>query len=214
MCDLRETARRLLLLACTALLAGSGCVIAYHDGLPAWTPPAGRAEGSIGGHWVSGSGSGVSNLWYLTPGFRFGLPRLGSLAADLGLSSVVTAGDGGYTAVLGPVLGIGYQRPSFGFVVRGSMYLVGFGTGGTAILGPNWQVALLAGNGGQPDRTHISGGLRGSVYGAGPILLLDRDVGPVNLRVEGSYMLPYEGWLYGPHSDGQVTLGLTAATAP
>jgi hypothetical protein len=204
--SVRGTVRLLVPFACAALLALSGCVVAYHDGLPAWTPPAGRTEGSIGYHRVLSPGSS-SGIWYLTPGARIGLARP-PLAADVGLASAVVADGGDMTAMLGPVLGIGYQGSSVCIVLRPSAYLLCF-SGGEVVASPWWQVSLLAGSSVQSGRTHISGGGRASQFGAGPVFLVDRSYGPVNLRVEGSYMLPYATYVYGPYSDGQLTLGLT-----
>jgi hypothetical protein len=202
----------LLLFACAALLAIGGCVGAYHDGLPAWTPPAGKTESSIGYHrpfWPDGGGSS----WYLTPGVRSGLLQP-PLAGDIGLTSVVMERGGKFGALLGPVLGIGYQSSNFCFVVRPSAYVVGFsGGGGRFFLW--WQVSLLAGNSAQAGRTHVSGGGRANATGAGPVLLVDHSFGSVNLRLEGSYMFPYggsynmfPGGTYTP-TDGQLTVGLT-----
>ncbi len=205
----RGAVRSLLLFACAALLAIGGCVGAYHDGLPAWTPPAGKAEGSIGYHrmyWARGSGS----AGYLTPGVRSGLLRT-PLAADIGLTSVVMGSGGGFGAMLGPVLGIGYQTGNACFIVRPSAYMLGFSSVGVGF--PLWwQVSLLAGNSAQTGSTHFSGGGRASEFAAGPVLLVDHSFGSDNVRLEGSYMLPY-----GAHTatDGQLTVGLTVGgTAP
>jgi hypothetical protein len=203
----------LLLFACAALLAIGGCVVAYHvgayhDGLPAWTPPAGKAEGSIGYHrlfWPDGGGSS----WYLTPGVRSGLLQP-PLAGDIGLTSVVMERGGEFVALLGPVLGIGYQRSNFCFVVRSSAHMLGFFGGGVGF--PLWgQVSLLAGNSAQTGRTHVSGGGRIGRLGMGPVLLVDHSFGSVNLRLEGSYMFPNgrsRGLVY-TATDEQLTVGLT-----
>lgn len=50
MLDTRPFVRPALLLTALALLVSGSCVAAYHDGLPTWTPPADRTEGSIGYH--------------------------------------------------------------------------------------------------------------------------------------------------------------------
>lgn len=193
MLDIRPFVRSALLLAALALLASSACVppIAFHDGLPAWTPEPGRADGSIGYHrayWSRGEYS--SSGWYLTPGVRFGFlqPPFG---ADVGLTSAVRIGDG-FAALLGPLWGIGYQTRHLSLVVRPSAYVVSISEGGVQFGFDDllWQVSLLAGNGAQSGKTHVSGGGRISRYGIGPVLLVDHSYGRVSLRLEGSYLLP------------------------
>ena len=195
--NVRASVRPLLLIACVALLATGGCVlppIVFHDGLPAWTPGAGKPEGSIGYHriyWYN-SGEYVGSAWYLTPGFRVGLGRP-PLAADIGLTSMVVESDGEFGALVGAALGIGYQRQNFGFMVRPSAYVMSIG-GGDVRFGlddPLWQFSLLAGNGNQPGAVHFSGGGRVGRLGVGPVFLADRTVGPVNLRLETSYTFAY-----------------------
>lgn len=206
----RGTVQPLLLFACVALLATSGCVappIAFHDGLPAWTPEPGRAEGSVGYHrmfWSEGSGS----FWYLTPGVRFGLARP-PLTADVGLTSVVITSGGEFGALLGPVLGIGYRSPNFCVVGRPSLYVLGIGGGSVQfnLSDAIWQFSLLAGNGTQAGKVHFSGGGRISEYGVGPVLLVGYSLGSVDLRAEASYMLPNSDL-----AEGQLlTVGLTVA---
>jgi len=202
----RETTRPLLLFACAALFAVSGCPmppIAFHDGLPAWTPGPGKPEGSIGYHRMYWS-EGERPLWYLTPGFRFGLAQPPG-AADIGLTSVVVEGGGEFAAVLGPTLGIGYQQRDFSVVVRPSAYVLVIGVGDVQFADePFWQVALLAGNGTRAGETHVSGGGRVSRYGVGPVLLVGHSYGPVDLRLEGSYMFPHS------EAEGRLlTVGLT-----
>jgi hypothetical protein len=205
----RRATRLLLTFACAALLAISGCIMAYNDGLPAWTPRAGRTEGSFGYHRVFSPGGGGS-IWYLTPGVRHGL-RQSSLVGDIGVNSVVVVSSGWHwSAILGPSLGVGFETGDFCFMVRPSVYVLNVSRAGVNF-GERWQVSMLGGNNVQSGRTHISGGVRASEYGGGPVLLVDRSVGSVNLRLEGAYMLQYETYLYGPYSDGQLSLGLTAA---
>jgi hypothetical protein len=210
MLDTRPFVRSALFLAALALLASSACVppITFHDGLSAWTPEPGRAEGSVGYHRLYWPGGGGGSIWYLTPGVRCGL-RQSPLVGDIGLTSVVIIGGGIWAAMLGPALGIGYQTRNFCFVVRPSAYMLSFYSGGVHFRDPLWQVSLLAGNRAQSGKTHISGGCRASKLGGGPVLLVDHSVGPVNLRLEGSYMLQYETYVYGPYSNGQLTVGLT-----
>jgi hypothetical protein len=138
-------------------------------------------------YWSEGEGS----AWYLTPGVRFGLLRP-PLAADIGLTSVVVESDGEFGAMIGPVLGIGHQSPNFSVIVRPSAYVLSI-FGGDVQFGlddPFWQVSLLAGNGTKAGKTHISGGGRIGRLGIGPVLLVGQSLGPVDLRLEGSYMFP------------------------
>jgi len=60
--DIRTVVHFVLLMAAAVLLAGSACLppVAWHDGLPAWSPPAGKPEASIGYHrmfWSEVEGS-------------------------------------------------------------------------------------------------------------------------------------------------------------
>ncbi len=194
----RETVRPLRLLACVALFAAGGCTmapIAFHDGLPAWTPGPGQPEASIGynrAYWYIGEYQGSD--WYLTPGFRWGLAE-SPLAADIGLTSVVAKSGGEFGALLGPALGIGYQGQGVNVLVRPSAYIISIipGIGAQwAFDDPIffWQVSLLAGNNYQSGLTHFSGGGRIGRLGIGPVFLVDHTFGQVILRLEASYMFP------------------------
>jgi hypothetical protein len=193
--SVRQTVRSLVPLVCAALLAIGGCFapITFHEGLPAWTPPAGKVEGSVGYHrmyWFAEDEN--ADAWYLTPGFRVGL-AVPPLAAEVGLTSVVVENDGEFAALLGPTLGIGYQKPGFCFVARPSLSVFSITKEDVEfnLSDAYWQLSLLAGNGYEPDRLSLSGGGRISDHGVGPVFLVDRTLGPVSLRLEGSYMFRY-----------------------
>jgi hypothetical protein len=195
----RGIVRPLVLFACTALLAAGGCVappIVFHDGLPAWTPGQGRPEASIGYQriYLYNSGEYRGSAWYLTPGVRcgFGQPPL---AADVGLTSVVLESDWEFAALIGAAAGVGYQSKNASVMVRPSAYFMAIIPGNDVQFAKRpgdlfWQVSLLAGNGNQTDQTHVSGGARIGKLGIGPVLLVDNSVGPVNCRLEASYMFP------------------------
>jgi len=192
--SVRGTARLLMPFACAALLAMGGCVappITFHDGLPAWAPPAGRPEASIGYQRMYWYVEGQStSSWYLTPVFRVGLARP-PLAADVGLTSAVFESDGHFGALLGPAFAIGYQTQTASFIVRPGAYVLGISDEETDFFDePLWQVSLLGGNGYRAGRTHVSGGGRIGRLGIGPVLLVGHSFGSVDLRLEGSYMFP------------------------
>jgi hypothetical protein len=212
---IRRICRPVLFVAAWLLLATSGCPpVAWHDGLPAWTPDPGRTEASIGyqrmflpgwsidigGDTLRSSASGIS---YLTPGVRVGLSR--SPAAEVGLTSVVFVGGGEATALVGPELGIGCQSPDFSLICRPSFYFLSI-VGGSVSVVPWPQLSLLVGNGYEPDRVHAALGGRVSQLAVGPVCVVGKTVPPLDLRLEASYMLPANGAL------GQtLTLGLTVA---
>lgn len=156
--------------------------------------------------WLN-DGEGEQSAGSLTPGVRWGLQQ-SPLVGDIGLTSVIISGGGALGTVLGPALGIGFQTRNFCFVVRPSAYTLSFYGGGVHIRDPLWQVSLLAGNSAQSGKSHISCGCRAGKLGGGPVLLIDGSVGPVNLRLEGLCMLQYETYVYGPYSNGQLTVGL------
>jgi hypothetical protein len=238
--SVRGKVRLLKPVACAALLAIVGCAVppfAFHDGLPAWTMPAGKVEGNIGYHrmyWHVPADTSSwypmaidSSFWYLTPGVRYGLARP-PLAAEVGVTSVIMQREvyefdslgmpmpdskGTYEAMFGPMLGIGYRTPSFCLVARPSLYLIAI-TEDTIytkdlrfLRDAYFQLSLLAGNGFKPGRFNFSGGCRISDYGMGPVVLVDKGLGPVSLRLEGSYIFPR-----GSQSDGQLlSFGLSVA---
>jgi hypothetical protein len=208
----RAIVRPLVLFACTALLAAGGCVappIAFHDGLPAWTPGPGKPEASIGYqrlYWYN-SGEYQGSTWYLTPGVRCGLAKP-PLAADVGLTSAVLENDWQFAALVGASMGVGYQSKNASVIVRPGAYFMSIIPGSGVQWGFNdlfWQVSVLAGNGVQTSKTHFSAGGRIGKLGIGPVLLVDHSVGPVNCRLEASYMFPRTD-----DTEGRLmTLGLT-----
>jgi len=95
-------------------------------------------------------------------------------------------------------------------VARPSIYLIGI-TKDTIdfrfLRDAYYQLSLLAGNGFQPGRFNFSGGGRISDYGMGPVILVDKGLGPVSLRLETSYMFPR-----GIQSSGHIlSVGLSVA---
>jgi len=177
--------------------------------MPAWAPGPGEPEANLGYQRVFyySSGEYQGSAWYLTPGFRCGLARP-PLAADVGLTSAVIENDWEFGAIVGAGAGIGYQSNSVSVMVRPSMYFMSIVPGSGVQWGfdePLWQVSLLAGNGVQSGQTHVSAGGRIGRLGIGPALLVDHSVGPVNLRLETSYMFPRTS-----EAEGRLlTVGLT-----
>jgi hypothetical protein len=188
----RAIVRLVPFVACAALVAAGGCALpfAYHDGLPAWTPPPGATEASIGYQRVFVMQERGS-AWYVTPGARVGLAEP-PLVADAGLTGMVVESEGEFGAALGPFVGIGYQFGSVGVILRPGAYMLAMAGGNWyySIDEPLWQVSLLAGNGFASGNTHVSGGFRVSRLAVGPVLLADQNAGAVNLRLELSYMFP------------------------
>jgi len=218
MSSIRQSVRLGLGAACAALLFAA-CMppIAFHDGLPAWTPAAGRVEGFVGYQRLSSFGadsieilgyqySPSLSLDYFTPGVRVGLGR-GSTTADIGLTSVIVTGGGDLALLAGPEMGVSVYRQGLSVVFRPSFYLLGASTDS----GPDdgvrfggWpQATLLVGNGYRARGVNFSAGLRASMIAAGPVALFDYDLHPVDLRAEVSYMLPMS----------IISLGQTALTA-
>lgn len=241
--SVRGNVRLLKPVAWAALLAIVSCAyppFVFHDGLPAWTMPAGKVEGNIGYHrmyWSAPVDTSAyiftpidTSFWCLTPGVRYGLARP-PLAAEVGLTSVIMhrevykvdslgmpvvdslgmpVSEGTYEAMFGPMLGIGYRTPNFCVVARPSIYLIGITKDTTEnrfLRDAYYQLSVLAGNGFKPGRFNFSGGARISDYGMGPVILVDKGLGPVSLRLEGSYMFPR-----GPLSAGNLlSVGLSVA---
>jgi hypothetical protein len=233
--SVRGTVRLLVPVVCAALLAIVSCAyppFVFHDGLPAWTMPAGKVEGNVGYHRMYWSVPEDTTAWYptpfdtsfwcLTPGVRYGLAHP-PLAAEVGLTSVIMhrevykvdslgmpESEGTYEAMFGPMLGIGYRTPNFCVVARPSIYLIGITKDTTEnrfLRDAYYQLSVLAGNGFKPGRFNFSGGARISDYGMGPVFLVDKGLGPVSLRLEGSYMFPR-----GPLSAGHLlSVGLSVA---
>ena len=219
----RPVSRPALFVAAVALLAGSACVppVAFHDGLPAWAPEAGKVEWRVGYQHLSAFGAdsfdflglrpvtSVFSVGYLTPGMRAGLDRR-PLVAELGLTSAIKA-DGGFSALFGCEVGLGYNDSRISLMFRPSLYLVDVysdNKSGTGVHVAPWgQVSMLVGNGYRARGLNCSVGGRASEYGAGPVAFLGVNLHPVDFRAELSYMLPVSYY-----ASGRVlTIGLTAA---
>lgn len=219
---MRQFARPALLAATAVALVFTACLppVAFHDGLPAWSPEPGQAEWRVGYQRLSAFGAdsfdllGVHvpspnvSLGYLTPGVRWGLSRT-PYAADAGLTSVITTGSEGLSLLVGPTFGVGRCDSTFGLMFRPSIYLLSFGTGnyGGLSLGEWFQAEVLAGNGYGRGSVTFSAGGRVSRVAAGPIALVGVGLIPVDLRAELSYMLPISGIAAGQ----ALTVGITAA---
>jgi hypothetical protein len=215
--------RPALFLAVMFLLAGSTCVppIAFHDGLPAWAPEPGGVEWRLGYQHLSAFGADSFNflgqpfatpdfsLSYLTPGVRVGLNRA-PLAAELGLTSAIRA-TGGFSALFGAEVGLGYNDPTISVMFRPSLYLLdvyGDAESGAGVdVAPWTQASFLVGNGYHSRGLNFAFGGRASDYGAGPLALIGLNLHPVEFRAELSYMLPVSGYATGR----VLTIGLTAA---
>jgi hypothetical protein len=153
-----------ILLAGTALLVTCVCVppIEWHDGLPAWAPELGRTEARvgyqrlavIGGDTISFLGGSFLypsySVGYLTPGVRVGLGKA-PLAAEVGLTSVVLAGDGYFSTLAGPEFGLGYSSPDVSLMFRPSFYFLDVYSdreSGTTVQTSSWsQLSMLVGTG-------------------------------------------------------------------
>ncbi len=221
--DTRPFVRSALFLAVMFLFAGSACVppIAFHDGLPAWAPEPGGVEWRVGYQHLTAFGADSFNfiglpfsipdfsVSYLTPGVRVGLNRE-PLAAEVGLTSVIRA-TGGFSALLGGEVGLGYNDPTVSVMFRPSLYLLDIhsddesGTG--ADVAPWAQASILVGNGYRSRGLNFAVGARASDYGAGPLALIGLNLQPVEFRAEVSYMMPVSYYATGR----VLTIGFTAA---
>jgi hypothetical protein len=222
--DVRQFTHAAVFLAAIVLLAGSACMppIAFHDGLPAWSPEARGVEWRIGYQRLSAFGADSFNflgqpfavpdfsVGYLTPGVRVGLNRA-PMAAEVGLASAITAGGKSFSALFGAEFGVGYSDPKLNVMFRPSVYLLDIysdsvsGTG--ADLGYWTQISLLVGTGYQARGVNFAAGGRASPFGAGPLAVVGVNLRPVEFRAELSYMLPVSYY-----ASGRVlTIGLTAA---
>ena len=223
MIETRPFVRPALLLATMLLLAGGTCVppIAFHDGLPAWAPEPGGVEWRVGYQHLSAFGADSFDFLglpfaipdfsvsYLTPGVRVGLNRA-PLAAELGLTSVIRA-TGGFSALFGGEVGLGYNDPTISVMFRPSLYLLDVysdaETGTGVDVAPWTQASILVGNGYRSRGLNFAVGGRASDYGAGPLALIGLNLRPVEFRAEVSYMLPVSYYATGR----VLTIGLTAA---
>jgi hypothetical protein len=222
--DIHPVVRSALFLAAMALLAGSACMppIAFHDGLPAWTPEAKGIEWRIGYQHLSAFdadsfeflglrfASPDVSASYLTAGVRVG-DRRGPVAAEVGLTSVITAGGGDFSLLAGPAIGIGYSDPKLNVMFRPSIYLLdiyGNHVDGGGVQLSSWgQVSMLVGTGYRARGVNFAAGGRASPFGAGPLAVVGVNLRPVEFRAELSYMLPISGMATGK----ALTVGLTAA---
>jgi hypothetical protein len=219
----RPVARPTLFVAAVVLLAGSTCVppVAFHDGLPAWAPEAGKVEWRVGCQHLSAFGADSFDflglrpatpdlsVGYLTPGMRVGLDSK-PLTAELGLTSAIKA-QGGFSALLGGEVGLGYNDPKISVVFRPSLYLVDVysdNESGTGVdVAPWGQASMLVGNGYRARGLNFAVGGRASEYGAGPVAFVGVNLRPVDFRAELSYMLPVSFY-----ASGRVlTVGLAVA---
>jgi hypothetical protein len=221
MSNIRRVVRSALFLAALVLLTGSACVppIAWHDGLPAWSPEQKDVEWRVGYQRLSAFGADTFelldeqfaapdfNVSYLTPGVRWGLGH-GPLAADVGIASVLAVG-GGLGILAGPAFGIGRCDTSFSVMFRPSLYMFSLSLGGHGglQLTPWYQLELLLGNGYRAKGVSFAAGGRASPFAAGPVGVVDVNLHPVDLRAEVSYMWPAD-----PVATGTaLTIGLTVA---
>jgi len=220
--DIRLIVRSALFATVLLLLAGSGCVppIAWHDGLPAWTPAPNDVEWRLGYQHLSAFDADTFSLFgeefaqpdfsvgYLTPGVRWGLGH-GRLVADVGITSVVAVGDG-LGIIAGPAFGVGTCDSSFSAMFRPSIYLLGLSMGGeeSGLNSTAWyQLELLLGNGYRSKGVSFALGGRAGPLAVGPVGIADVVLHPVDLRAEVSYM-----WPGSPFATGTaLTVGLTVA---
>ncbi len=214
--------RPVLLAAAAVLLAGSACFppIAWHDGLPAWSPDVKKVEWRVGYHQLSAFAADSFALFgdtfarpdfsvgYLTPGVRWGLGR-GPVMADIGFASVVATGGTGVSLLAGPAFGIGYGDRSASVMFRPSIYLLSAAVGadGGVQLTPWYQATLLVGNGYRARGVNFALGGRASPFAAGPAAFVGVNLYPVDFRAELSYMLPVSVFVTG----NALTIGITAA---
>ncbi len=218
----RQLARSISLVAASAALVCTACLppIAFHDGLPAWSPEQGQVEWRVGYQELSAFGAdsfgffGVNapnpniRFGYLTPGVRWGLSRT-PLAADVGLTSVMAATSGDFSLLVGPTMGIGHCDSVISVMFRPSAYVLSLdaGSGGGLSLGEWIQAEVLVGNGYRRGGVNFCAGGRISPYAVGPVGLVGLGLDPIDIRAELSYMLPASSF-----STGQaLTIGVTVA---
>jgi hypothetical protein len=222
MSDIRLIVGSVLLTTVLLLLAGSGCVppIAWHDGLPAWTPAPNDVEWRLGYQHLSAFDADTFSLFgeeyarpdfgisYLTPGVRVGLGH-GPLVADVGVASILSVG-GSLGILAGPTFGVGRCDSNFSVMFRPSLYLLGMSIGGEESglqWAPWYQLELLLGNGYRSKGVSFALGGRAGLLAVGPVGVADVILHPVDLRAEVSYMLPASPFATG----SALTIGLTVA---
>jgi len=220
---LEQCVRSGLVVAACALLAVTACLppIAWHDGLPAWSPGRKDVEWRVGYHRLSGINADTFSLFgerfvlpdyiinYVTPGVRWGLANE-PLAADAGFASVVALYGGGLGFMVGPAFGLGRCDTSFSVMFRPSLYMFSLGIGtdnGGLEWTPWYQLELLLGNGYRAKGVNFAAGGRASPMAAGLVGVLGLSLHPLDLRTEVSYMWPAATLVTGR----ALTLGLTAA---
>jgi hypothetical protein len=222
--DARPLIHAAMLRAAFVLLTGSACMppIAFHDGLPAWSPEARGVEWRVGYHRLSAFGADSFNFLgqpfavpdfsvsYLTPGVRVGLNHRPPLVTEVGLASVITVGGNGFSALFGAEFGLGYTDPRLSVMFRPSAYLLDVysdSVSGTGVDMGYWsQVSMLVGTGYRARGVSLAASGRASPFGAGPLAVVDVNLRPVEFRAEISYMLPVTDYATG----GVLTVGLTA----
>jgi hypothetical protein len=216
----RQSVRSSLTVAACAVVVFAACVppVAWHDGLPAWSPEQKDVEWRVGYQRLSAFHADTFELFgeefarpdfsvnYLTPGVRWGLGQK-PLAADVGLASVLTVGSGlGF--LVGPAFGIGRCDTNFSVMFRPSLYVLSLNTSESGLhWGPWYQLELLAGNGYRTGGVSFAAGGRASPFAAGPVGLVGVSLYPIDLRAEVSYMWPAAAVATGT----ALTIGLTAA---
>lgn len=215
-------------LCLAAAVLSCSCVsapIAYHDGLPAWTPPGGTQEFRIGSHRMFFSDESIrqsvgSGEWYITPGWRTGLVA-GDWSAEYGAQALAEFRPSEFNLAGGVGAGIGRTRPSI--ALRLAWYGLQFGYAPSlgppnAALTPYYQLSLLAGTDRKPNGLHGAAGFRMSPMALGPMVLGEYSRGRAAIRAEASLMLPppvllFPVWWGGPTTLRGRTLafGLTLA---
>ena len=218
---IRQSVHASLLAAACAVLVFAACVppIAWHDGLPAWSPEQKDVEWRVGVQRLSAFGADTFelldqqfaapdfNVSYLTPGVRWGLGH-GPLAADVGIASVLVVGSG-LGMLVGPTFGVGSCDTNFSVMFRPSLYMFSLSFGGEGLqLIPWYQLELLLGNGHRARGVSFAAGGRASPFAVGPVGVADLVLHPIDLRAEVSYMIPAASVATGT----ALTIGLSVAT--
>jgi hypothetical protein len=194
--------------------------LAWHDGLPAWSPEQGDVEWRVGYQRLSffdadtfelfGESSALPDFsfGYLTPGVRWGL-RQRPVAADVGITSVAIAGSRGLLLLVGPAFGVGHCDQKYSVTLRQSCYVLALDVESKVDLewGTWYQGELLFGNGYRPRGVSFAAGGRASPLAAGLVGIADVGVRPADIRAEVSYMWPMASLVTGR----ALTVGVTVA---